>query len=248
MSGTHEEIVAESSKLFGCPEEKRIFQVLTAAVLRNQLIRPEALEDIMFRVALGTGMGLLCSGELADASFHSMVEEPFATRPRVQHEYGAKLYCRFKDDGLIVFRGRSSSSTQGLFLREMMRRSRFFKIKLESRTVHSTIMLDVELKKDDEWRRSGRLSFYCHSKPSTIFSPLSISSAHPYHVHLAWPNAMTHRLRTLSCTQSAARKQIASFTESLRSTSGIDCISLRRSSAPQCNYRPKPCFLVLPYV
>lgn len=53
------------------------------------------------------------------------------------------------------------------------------------------------------------------------------------------------------CTQTSASKysvvhrvlreqNIDSLRESLRSTSGVDCIGLRRSSTPQCTNRPKP--------
>eukprot|EP00959_Pyramimonas_sp_CCMP1952_P467524 9491775-Pyramimonas_sp.AAC.1 len=71
MSGSHQELVDESSELLDDADDKRIYKILLLAILRNQLISAEGT-DRLWKVELGTGMGLLCSGEVADAAFHSM--------------------------------------------------------------------------------------------------------------------------------------------------------------------------------
>ena len=127
-----------------------------------------------------------------------------------------------------------------------MERSRFFKIELESRSTEATTMLDVELRKDAEWRRSGKLSSFCHTKPSSIFTPLSISSAHPFHVHMAWPFAMIHRYKSLNSNAKAAKASISQFSESIRATSGVD-LSLHPSPSAQYTSRANDGFIILPY-
>ena len=103
----------------------------------------------------------------------------------MRRRYGVKFYGRFKDDILIIFDGSVPAHTWGNFVRAIRLKSKFFKIKTESMTKLSVNMLDVTLSKDSEWERTGRLSHYCFIKPTSIYTPLALSSAHPLHVHLA---------------------------------------------------------------
>ena len=131
----------------------------------------------------------------------------------------------------------------------MRSRGKYFIIQVESRCTDGVVMLDVEFKKDAEWERTGRLSFYSYAKPSSIYAPLLPSSAHPWHCHLAWPQALCWRFRALSCTRRAARSRVELFANEYTCAFGVP---LTLDVGPKAR-RPNQCssaavsYLVLPY-
>lgn len=246
MSGTHDELVEEAAKIIEeDPLEKRCFSLILAAILRNQLITAENSQR-PWRVKPGTGMVLKPSGEVSDSAFHHMAEKRYAAHGDTQARCGIKFYGRFKDDGIIIFSGSTTSTVQGEFMRGLIHRGRFFQIKIEQRTRGSFVMLDVEFRKDSEWRRTGRLSYYCFTKPISIFSPLLPSSAHPVRCHLGWPRALLYRFRALSCTRRAGNERIDEFATLLQSRSGFDPLEQLSRLPAQSNRSEFKSFLVLP--
>ena len=160
MSGDHHQLVHHSSEALEDPQTRQAYQTILGAILRNQLISVEGVRDRLWTVEWGTGMGLMCSGDVSDTAFHYMVEDAFITDAGVRRRYGVTFYGRIKDDIFIILDGIVHARQWGALVREMRVRSQFFKLKVESLTSVSAIILDVELKKDSEWRRTGRLSHY----------------------------------------------------------------------------------------
>ena len=50
-----------------------------------------------FQVVVGSGMGLLSSDEITNYGFYNLVEKHVLT-DSIKHEFGLKLWVRFKDD------------------------------------------------------------------------------------------------------------------------------------------------------
>ena len=100
MSGHHDDISLLTSKCFP-PAVQTGARDLIDSVIRNQVVTVPGVNKY-WRVQVGTGMGLRCSGELSDCTFYKLAEEKFATCSEVQRAFGIIFYCRFKDDGFFI--------------------------------------------------------------------------------------------------------------------------------------------------
>ena len=100
------------------------------------------------KVEVGSGMGLIASGDISDASLHVKLEAPLMLNSRVRAQHSIKWYGRFKDDILMVIGG-DLQNVQLLF-EKMKRCSDFFKLKVDSLSKESVVMLDVVLSKSTD--------------------------------------------------------------------------------------------------
>ena len=119
-------------------------------------------------------MGLICSGEVSDATFYEQCERHFMLNRNVQNLFQIKAYLRLKDDLLIIIGGTSESRKR--CLHSFMRRCRSFKSLVESISNPSSVFLDSILFKGGSWGRIGRLDVGMHFKPTALGIPLSGSS------------------------------------------------------------------------
>ena len=110
----------------------------------------------------GSGMGLICSGEVSDTCFFSMAEKNFALHPNVIKKFGILYYGRFKDDGIVIMS--SPMEVRMLFMRLLKVRAAFFDIKVESVSARKCVMLDVCLYKGEGWKHSGSLVRFVKAK------------------------------------------------------------------------------------
>ena len=55
----------------------------------------EGEDSRYWHVREGSGMGLLPAGEISDATFHDLVERPFACDESIRNEFEVFVYCRF---------------------------------------------------------------------------------------------------------------------------------------------------------
>ena len=69
-------------------------------LLTNQYVH-STITDNFYRCLTGSGMGLVFSGEVADAAFLASLEPLFLRRDRLA-TMGIKNYFRFKDDLLLA--------------------------------------------------------------------------------------------------------------------------------------------------
>merc|ERR1712037_102796 len=124
-----------------------------------------------------------------------MVEER-AMKSMFFRKFGIRFWGQFKDDILLVMAGKDQAKIDRL-IRILRMKSSFFKSNIESQSQSGVQMLDIVLFKGVRWRHAQFLDHRAFVKPTTLYSPLCTSSAHPLHVHAAWPRGMIHRLRSL---------------------------------------------------
>ena len=53
----------------------------------SQFVSVPGIEDRIWKVAVGSGMGLFCSGEVSDMTFYNKVESGFLDNQSVSREY-----------------------------------------------------------------------------------------------------------------------------------------------------------------
>ena len=224
MSGDHAQLIHESSK----PLDGSLlsaFRIILGAVLRNQLVAIDGVDNRAWNVAVGTGMGLLCSGEVSDMAFYYMVEHLFLDNERIRSKFGILYYGRFKDDGLLIVDCATMVSAR--LVAVMKLKSRFFRISVESVSWDECNMLDVTLYKGAGWQKTGHLDYRVHVKSTSIYQPLAATSAHPLHVHMNWPRAMIARFRRLCKCKSDYKRQAAAFESQLIERDGHSRLELR---------------------
>ena len=239
MSGHHREILECCAEAIVDPIDQRVFRTLAGFILDHQIISVRE-SDAAWRVTIGSGMGLTCSGEISDVAYHELVERgqlDYIT-PEITNRTGIQWYGRFKDDLLIIFDDDRLKKVNTL--RQIIGRGRFFKLKVEAMSSISCTMLDVHLWKGPRFEATGRLDFRVFQKDTQIWEPLSPTSAHPQHVHMNWPKGMCKRFHRL-CSQSSVAREV-----SRRFVARLDLFTPERPRPD--NRRPKPFSrLILPF-
>ena len=211
MSGRTGDIAEQCVQLL--PNVQRFDQVLRELatdvahfLLHNQTIRSSFHPKRLWRVLLGSGMGLKYSSETASAALCSLAEVSFATDPDIQAAYGIHFYYRFVDDILISQTGRSLFTE---WFRLYSNYCKWYKIEVveigqsvemlavEVSIIHSKYVAKPKLKVD-----SGPV--------------LSVSSAHPPSVHKSWPAAVFRGIESLCTDRRDARRHQVLFIERLQ--------------------------------
>ena len=100
MSGRHSEL-SSHGKLAAEEVIRDVFNDMITFILGSQYVRVEGRSGV-WKVVSGSGMGLLCSGELSDFVFYVMVEKDFVLCSEIREKYRIQFYGRFKDDLLIL--------------------------------------------------------------------------------------------------------------------------------------------------
>ncbi len=198
MSGTPSELTTPIvDSLPTATLKQRTYKLLLLNVLdfllENQYICSHYCPEEVFNVVEGTGMGLLHSGDLADAALFFLAEFQWACNPKVQSDHGIAALFRFKDD-IICFV--NSPLQWEIFFKEYCHRSSCFKLELEEISDTSVKYLDLEVTKEKGWYKATP-----YIKPSNLGIPLGIQSSHPLSVHLSWPKGVLNRLSTLTHSQ-----------------------------------------------
>ena len=68
MSGVHSDIVSHSSAFLD-GGLKAAFKALLSTILDCQYVTCDTCPDVVWKVLVGSGMGLQCSGEVSDAAY-----------------------------------------------------------------------------------------------------------------------------------------------------------------------------------
>lgn len=105
MSGDHSSLVKRCSELIDDPRLRLAFEMVVKVVLDSKDISVPGVDDFIWKVMKGSGMGLLCSGELSEAAFLSMAERRFVSYANIRGKFSVEYYGRFKDDGILVIGG-----------------------------------------------------------------------------------------------------------------------------------------------
>ena len=75
---------------------------LQTHALFHQYVYSDLVPGRLFRVKTGSGMGQCASGELSDWYFYSIIEK-CSTDQDIMQKYRVMIYCRYRDDILIVY-------------------------------------------------------------------------------------------------------------------------------------------------
>jgi len=190
MSGEHDELLDTCCNEVSQDEEDDFRSVLKS-ILGSQYVSVRGCNDTVWKVVRGSGMGVVCSGEVSDVCFYALAEKHFCLDPHVRKKFDIMYYGRFKDDGLLIIGGNVESRVK--FFNFFKTRAKFFDVKVESISRCSCTMLDVRLYKGERWRQSGILDSELYEKQTSQWVPLSDTSQHPDSVHKSWPKMMLRR-------------------------------------------------------
>ena len=182
MSGSHRHLLRRVSRCAPAGAQQS-FEDLVWCILHNQFVRVPGVREC-FRVARGSGMGLICSGDISDWTFFVDAEENFVLYESVRTRFGILLYLRFKDDIFIILEAEDGMVTT--FLDEFRALAGDFVLKLDADSFSSVEMLDLTISKEARWLRSGVLDTAVYIKPTANGVLLSSESYHAPSVH-SWP-------------------------------------------------------------
>ena len=168
------------------------------------------------------------------------------TKTNFKARFGVKLWGRLKDDILLIISPQTQQRTERL-LDILRMKSRFFKLKVEDISSTSIVMLDLVIYKGVRWQHTGFLDFRVHQKSSSLYTPLSTTSAHPAHVHIAWPRSMARRFKELCTNRKIAHFLLRDFDRQCVSFNGISLQELDCKPIAPRNNSCVVSHVVLPY-
>ena len=174
-----------------------------------------------------------------------MVEKVFILLPRVRRKYGILHYYRFKDDGIIVFDGKSSSDLRFEFFAAFRAFVDPFAVKVDSFSSHEFQMLDVLFWKGERFLSTSSLDSCLFTKPSSIWMPLSVESMHPVFVHRHWPLSQCKRISKRFTNQSDGEAAVCAFKNRVFPSSGVHVGEGAKS--PEHSNKTITSWLVLPF-
>ena len=184
MSGIHSDLLLKSVKHVQ-GNLKVAFGKDADFVLKNPFIELSSDDLEAYKVEVGSGMGVECSGDVSDVVFFELAERNFALKPDVRTKYYVQFYARFRDDIIVILGGDYESRVE--FCREFKQRCSYFEVKFESINRNSAVMLDLKLEKGKRFARTGVLDISMHTKDTAQGMPLSFLSAHLPSIHVNWP-------------------------------------------------------------
>ena len=226
MSGTHRHLLRRVSRCAPSGAQQS-FDDLVWCILHNQFVRVPGVREC-FRVARGSGMGLMCSGEISDWTFFADAEENFVLDEGVRTRFGIVLYLRFKDDIFVVLEAEDDVVTT--FLEEFQALAGDFVLKLDADSTSSVEMLDLTISKGARWSRSGVLDTAVYIKPTANGIPLSSESFHAPSVH-SWPLERIKHFFRISSAIGAAKATSRSFLAKLLKHDPLHPVAIRAESA-----------------
>jgi hypothetical protein len=159
-------------------------------LLAHRFVAP--IHEAVWHIAKGPRAGDNYSGEIADSSFVSQLEQPFVLKPEVRRKYNLKYYARVRDD-LFFILGRSP------FRRDFWKDWNQFARRIKSgyiidefeASMVSVTVVDLDIRKEPGEKK---LKWSIHWKPSSLGVPLSHLSNHFPMIHASWPRAEHRRI------------------------------------------------------
>ena len=167
------------------PDQKLVFRRICTWILENQYVQHPVHKNDVLHVIRGSGMGLPCSGDIADAALLVRMDRWIIAAKRA---FDVHLFVRYKDDVFVVQSG--THPKRNLFWRTAREKAGYFKIDDLELSYTRMQYLDVFFWKGPRWESSGILDFRPFRKESSRWLPLTEDSWHHPTVHLAWPRAM----------------------------------------------------------
>ena len=167
----------------------------------------------------GSGMGLSCSGDIADAALVQKSERYMMASSSFCARWHIKMFLRFKDDIFMIV-GRECEFQDLLQLWKS--RTSYFRLHVERiYTLDQLVLksmavsfLDVQIEPYGTHGLKFRIKPY--RKPTTLWTPLMHTSRHAPFVHKAWPTGYLMRLRRHSTNRRDFQEARDNFLQDLR--------------------------------
>ena len=236
-------------------KRQHVFGKLLCWVLEHQYVELDEDDLWIYHVIIGSGMGLECSGDVSDASFHELAEGSFILRSDVVSKYGIEFYARFRDDILLILSCDFDLCRE--CIDEFRRHSRFFKLKVETVSKRSVTMLDLHLFKGAGYQKNGRLDVGIYQKPTVQGAALSSHSFHVPSIHESWPSSRVFHYKSVCSSRALFIAACVALFRKIRTSDAwhialpsiahaivhVRQLACRRKSMPRT-----PCIrIVLPY-
>ena len=127
MSDEIEDLIRDTSSAPLKSTDLPHFIELIRLILSNQYVRiPSTRAEEVYKVIRGSGMGLSCSGAIADFVLYVLMEQHFAVCHDIHTEYDVKAYFRFKDDIILCIGG--STESRRISIGKLRDRAQYFKL------------------------------------------------------------------------------------------------------------------------
>ncbi len=248
MSGTSQQLTSLiAAAVAGEPDGALITEV-TRWLLMNQYLISSELSGT-WQVVMGSGMGLSHSSALADLAFYQKTDTMVLQKGFLKG-FGIRHYWRYRDDILLVIKAAKVDRFKLLFA---ARSQPVFHIVFDPAGRQATFLsLNVEA------TPTGLLQIAPRLRAPAV--PLSLSSAHPYHVHRRWPKGYMASLKALATTakdaDAAIQELLTRFRDFHDRPSRLQLLQLDAQQAAQPAarvdeaLRSQPCrtrWLPLPY-
>ena len=181
---------------------RAIFRDALTFVLSSQFIVTNLFPGQVWRVQVGSGMGLRCSSHVSNAAFLHAVElcglSLLSTASK--ERFGILSYTRYFDNLCFVLKPDFNKIRS---LKRLIEEGIGpYKGTLEEASHVGVTFLDVNVVKDDRWRQTGVISYNPYLKPTSLLQVLSTRSMHSSSTHGAWMKAYILRLRKHSSSLS----------------------------------------------
>jgi hypothetical protein len=184
--------VLENHAVMGVDEggRKEMIRRVVHFLLNTQMVKSHEIgDDDIWEVTRGTGIGLPHSGDLCDWIFYQMIEKHVL--PTLD-AFGIRRLWRYKDDILVVASCRVGTRNFVEKLRTLGKGTFKFEVSDVKSAGKSIRFLDLSVRISE-----GRMVSVPGYKPTGLGLYLGRGSAHPFHVHKAWPKMMLCRVRDL---------------------------------------------------
>ncbi len=174
---------------------REVFREALLFILENQYISAHLFPKQLWRVVVGSGMGLKCSSDVSDAAFLHAVELcglsllSQASRQR----FGIISYTCYRDNLLFVCKPDFERIRSLKF--HIENHILLYKGQVEEASHIGVTFLDLNLAKDEPCRRTGTISYNPFLKSTSLLQVLSTRSTHLLTTHFAWMKAYICRLR-----------------------------------------------------
>ena len=129
---------------------------LQTHALFHQYVYSDLAPGRLFRVKTGSGMGQCASGELSDWYLYSIIER-WSTDQDIMQRYRVMIYCRYRDDILIVYEDERGFQE---YLDEMKQTAKgVWTLKLEGQSDGNMYYLDITIFKGEVSKKRMGFSF-----------------------------------------------------------------------------------------
>ncbi len=184
------------------PAKQKMVRKVAKFLMEHQWVESDLVPGRLFKVRRGSGMGLRHSSSVCDAALLALSEIPFALVDAAKKKFGIKSYYRFRDDIWILTNKPDLFDNWFHIFRR--RCSDIFICQLEEISPKEVTMLAVKIS-------IVKNKFSIAPRDRQHDGPfLSKNSAHPPHVHKAWPFGVLRGIISM-CTPDRRQDAVAEY-------------------------------------